>query len=163
MTDSIKMAWESRVLKTINKLKAELKNDAKVMKVPKGKLCEFSSELALGIFLLLEADSKGQLANEWIEKVRKYAEINRPQLLAVSNKRFGDAGSAFEALEAMAILMALTSFTKASIIHFNATCTIWNAVKKRYGDKECEMKSSLRLIAEIVNNPKYFVGKKYEI
>ena len=155
--------WESLVAKNISDLRLDSKRKTDITEVPTGKISEFSLELALNIFSLLEQNVNSELVDGWVEKVRKYIEVNRPKLLMTSAQRFGGASKGAATIEAMGVLMALTAFTKVSIIHFNATCTIWDALQKTYSEKQCQSGASLNLMSLVTGNPQYFIGRKNEI
>jgi len=155
--------WESLIGGIVSSLRLDSNGQPDVVEVPNGKISEFSLELALDIFSLLEQNFSSELVNGWVEKVRKYVEVNRSKLITTSAQRFGGPHEGASTLEAMGVLMALTALTKVSIIHFNATCTIWDALQKTYSEKQCQSRASLNLISQVTGNSQYFIGRKYDI
>lgn len=155
--------WEVLINKTIRNLMHDFKDKNNITELPKGKISEFSLQQTLEIYTLLEKGGKKELVNTWIEKVRKFIEINRPRLVINSAQRFGGTAKGIDSLEGMGTLMALTAYTKKSIIYYNATCTVWDTLHKSYSDKQLKTKTTLNLIHQVTNNPQYYIGRKHEI
>jgi hypothetical protein len=155
--------WNENVLEYQNAIKTEFKHDLVVTEVPKTKITAFSMEQAASISTLLTANTDTGIANGWVEKVRRYSELNRARLIAVSTKRFGGADDARMTLEAMAVLMSASAYLQKNILHFNAACTLCDALDAKYTEEKWLSQSCSNLVHSVVANPDYFMGNKYEI
>jgi hypothetical protein len=163
MSKNETMRWQENVLECKNAIKKEFKHDITITEVPKGKITAFSMEQAASILNLLEANTDTNTINGWLEKVRRYCEINRAKLITVSTKRFGDVHNARLSLEAMAVLMATSAYLQKNILHFNAASTICDALDTKYSEEKWLSLSCSRLVHTSIANPNYFVGHKYEV
>ena len=155
--------WEFETNKIIDDIKVDFHDEVELRRVPKHKITQFSIEESISILLLLENNSQCQNANLWLEKIRRYSEINRPKLLSVSKRRFGGASVALEVLQAMATTMAYAAFLKKSAIYYNATCAIGNALARKHNVFIKDDSPSRMLVHMIISNPSYFIGRKHEI
>jgi len=163
MTKNENNLWNESVLKYKNIIKTEFKHDLIISEVPTVKISEFSMEQAASIISLLEANSDIGAEQGWLEKVRRYCEINRAKLIVVSVKRFGSTHNARLTLEAMAVLMSASAYLQRNILNFNAASTLCDALDSKYTEGKWLSQSSSDLVHTIVANPNYFIGNKYEI
>tara|TARA_B100000768_G_scaffold181931_1_gene207515 strand:- start:2126 stop:2608 length:483 start_codon:yes stop_codon:yes gene_type:complete len=157
MTADLNINWEIEVLKVIKKLKGDFSSKVQISAVPVGKISDFSMEQVIPILTFLETDPRSEIAIAWLEKIRRFIEVNRPKLLSVGNQRFGGARRARYVLEAMATLMAVASLLTKQIIYYNATCTVFDALNKVSKGTPWHSESSSKLVENIVFNPRYFV------
>ena len=99
--------------------------------------------------------------NAWLEKVRRFIELNKSNLIKISISRF-DEKYLNVSLESMATLMSLIAFSNQNILYFNAACRIYDAIDIHYGKKPWINPEAAIFVKKLVSFPSFFIGKSYE-
>ncbi|MEZ5757431.1 MAG: hypothetical protein R3D86_04350 [Emcibacteraceae bacterium] len=126
---------------------------------PPSKIEEFNQDLfeKLVSTLSFTQSNENFPLSEWLEKVRRYIEINRPNLWKISCKRFGSAENAQLCLERMVCLLAIYAYDYNDILLFNATCNGYDSLNVKFSSKNWKQQNLRKIIVTVVSNPSRYV------
>ena len=155
--------WSAEVGRRLEKIRAKCNCNVIIQDTPNGKIISFSMDEAITIITNLIGNSDKNVYKDWLEKVRRYCEINRANLLAISSQRFGDLENTRKTLEAMAVLMAGSAYSLNNILLYNACGTLCDVIDAKYSKQKWLDQPACQLVYTILDNPHFFIGKKHEV
>ena len=151
---------EEELSMQINKLTKEIYSDKTIPLAPSGRLSLFTYELAINLYFQKKHPHDLNV-DAWLEKVRRFIELNKSNLIKISISRF-DEKDLNVSLESMATLMSLIAFSNQNILYFNAACRISDAIDIHYGKKPWTNPEAVIFVKKLVSFPSFFIGKSYE-
>lgn len=116
--------WHECIISLLPLSKYETPQPATVPPVPR-RIESFSRDLSLDLVASIVADKN---VAPWIEKTRRYIEINRPRLKEVSRSRFGTRKEADSTLRSMGYVLAINAYHNNCLLSFNALGSLVDAV-----------------------------------
>ncbi len=134
-----------------------------------------SDEVLLALPARIESFSEGLLMNllcqlfteeteqslpkrKWLEKVRRYFEINKANLWEISCRRFGTKENAQLTLERMLLFMSAYAYFLQDIKLYSAASNAYDIIKSKSPSNRWQMEGIEEFIESIIENPERYIG-----
>ena len=106
-------------------------------------------------------DLDREFSSLWLEKFRRYCEINRPNLKEISLRRFGK-DDVQKNLEYMTLVLSVGTYCTKKILLFNALATIVDFLSSSpFSKKWCHYE--IKEIAEaVLSKPDSYIGNRHD-
>lgn len=105
----------------------------------------------------LPGDYPAPALDAWLEKIRRYAEINRADLWRISVRRFESPKGAGEALCRMLVVLAAVGASRRNLLLLNACAEVRDCVGSRRGVGES--RAEIRFADEILDRLEELIGQ----
>tara|TARA_B110000908_G_C10243213_1_gene447251 strand:+ start:1202 stop:1705 length:504 start_codon:yes stop_codon:yes gene_type:complete len=127
---------------------------------PKNRIDFIDNNMVKAILLKAVAakcDEDRQFSSLWFEKIRRYCEINRPNLKQVSLRRFGK-DKVQKYLEFMVLILSIGAYHTKDILLFNALGTIVDFLAGSPFSKQWHQQVIGNIAEAVLCKPELYIG-----
>lgn len=125
--------------------------------MPPERIEQFDDDIAARVLgaALAQGDRPPPELQAWLEKIRRFAEINRADLWSVSVRRFQDPAGAGGALRRMLVVLAAVSACRSDLLLFNACAAVRDGIGSR-----CGTSAEIKFADDILDKPGALVARR---